>query len=342
MFINMSSSSCFCSKLLITFILLRIADTFLCTDEELTCIAMPVDYHQSRDTMDKCVDKHESCKQYVERGECNINPGWMVVNCPVGCNACKLRHASVRCQMATLNMSSTPALVPGDLNEIFHRLSNSGGSYGDVKVLSTRPWIVTVDNFLSTAETSALITSVTHWQRSTAKDVVGTHGKVVNVESHYRTSDSAWCKDSCERNPDVKNTVRKIQRLTNIPSDNYEAFQVLKYEKGQLYKIHHDSSFMQTKLVCGTRVLTVFLYLSDVEEGGETVFPLLGIEVKPKRGRALIWPGVLNEHPDMIDSRTIHEALPVVSGVKYAANTWIHMHDFKTPNKWGCTGGFEQ
>jgi hypothetical protein len=34
----------------------------------------------------------------------------------------------------------------------------------------------------------------------------------------------------------------------------------------------------------GPRILTFFLYLSDVEEGGETSFPYLDIAIKPKKG----------------------------------------------------------
>ena len=37
---------------------------------------------------------------------------------------------------------------------------------------------------------------------------------------------------------------------------------------GQKYVVHHDSSEEDNKLACGPRVLTFFLYLSDVEEGG--------------------------------------------------------------------------
>ena len=66
--------------------------------------------------------------------------------------------------------------------------------------------------------------------------------------------------------------------------------------------------------------MTVFLYLNDVEEGGGTDFPDLGITVQPKRGRALLWPSVKNEDPDEKDPRTMHQALPVKKGVKYGAN----------------------
>ena len=84
------------------------------------------------------------------------------------------------------------------------------------------------------------------------------------------------------------------------------------------------------------RILTVYLYLNDVEEGGGTNFDQLGITVMPKRGRALLWPSVISSDPNKKDGRTTHQALPVEKGVKYGANAWFHMHDFKTPNKIGC------
>lgn len=44
-----------------------------------------------------------------------------------------------------------------------------------------------------------------------------------------------------------------------------------------------------------------------MEEGGETKFNKLDLAVKPKRGRALVWPSVLNEEPDFWDDRMYHE-----------------------------------
>lgn len=57
---------------------------------------------------------------------------------------------------------------------------------------------------------------------------------------------------------------------------------------------------------------------------------------------ALLWPSTLDEDPSSIDYRTYHAALPVIKGVKYAANSWIHLYNYHVPNLWGCTGSFDE
>jgi prolyl 4-hydroxylase len=115
--------------------------------------------------------------------------------------------------------------------------------------------------------------------------------------------------------------VEKIEEVTGVPYVNYESFQILHYDVGQHYRTHHDMSERQVSLACGPRILTFFLYLSDVEEGGETSFPSLKLSVTPKKGKALLWPSTLDEDQEKKDSRTNHEAKPVISGVKYAGET---------------------
>jgi hypothetical protein len=88
--------------------------------------------------------------------------------------------------------------------------------------------------------------------------------------------------------------------------------------------------------------VVVLCCVVDVEEGGETDFPRLGIAVKPKRGRALLWPSTLNANPELQDPRTHHQAKPVIRGTKYAANSWIHLYNYAQPNLWGCTGSFDE
>lgn len=76
--------------------------------------------------------------------------------------------------------------------------------------------------------------------------------------------------------------------------------------------------------------------MSDVEGGGGTDFPDLGITVMPKRGRALLWPSVYDSDPLASDPRMRHQALPVTAGTKYASNGWIHLYNYVDPQSRGC------
>lgn len=82
---------------------------------------------------------------------------------------------------------------------------------------------------------------------------------------------NSWCDKDCLAHPQVRSVLRKIEEVTRVPSGHYETFQVLKYGTGQRYTVHHDYGRSDVGLACGPRILTFFLYLSDVEEGGETV-----------------------------------------------------------------------
>jgi hypothetical protein len=102
------------------------------------------------------------------------------------------------------------------------------------------------------------------------------------------------------------------------------------------YKTHHDyigDLSQEDEEQLGNRMLTVFIYLNEVEAGGGTAFPGLNITVTPKVGRVVIWPSVLNDDPEEIDWRTEHEALPVESGMKYGANVWFRSRPFRLQYK---------
>jgi prolyl 4-hydroxylase len=105
----------------------------------------------------------------------------------------------------------------------------------------------------------------------------------------------------------------------------------------KFYQQHHDYIIFHQQRKQGVRTLTIFLYLNDVELGGGTNFPLLNnLTVLPKKGKALVWPSVLDEDPNAKDHRTDHQALPVEKGKKYGANAWIHQRDFKEPFARAC------
>ena len=107
---------------------------------------------------------------------------------------------------------------------------------------------------------------------------------------------------------------------------------------GQYYKLHHDYLGGTQKLLAGPRALSVLLYLSDVEEGGETIFPELKLSVEPRAGRLVLWPDTLDAEPLVKDQRTRHAAAPVIRGEKYAANLWYYHRSLAQARRLGCMG----
>jgi len=308
-----------------------------------------------RANRNRCVDRYGMCAKEAANGACKDAPGWMIVHCCKSCdeelNASALLDAEVRCSREQLNMTG-PAWEPGDLDKTFEKwvtddefkqytpnvLSSPGAKFGGIN----GPWILTFDTFLTDFESDQIWKGgqLAGFDRSTDQGEVNEFGEMEQIVSTTRTSSNAWCNDKCERLPGVMSATDKIESVTGIPRKNYESYQILEYQKDQFYRMHHDSSSGKDDSASGHRILTFFLYLSDVEEGGATRFSKLNLDVKPKKGRALVWPSVTNDNPDLWDKRMYHEARDVIRGEKRAANHWIHLYDYETPNLWGCTGAF--
>ena len=70
---------------------------------------------------------------------------------------------------------------------------------------------------------------------------------------------------------------------------------------GGFIELHVDSNSRKRKnrnsfdYIQGERLMTFMVYLSDVEAGGHTVFPNLGLSVPPVRGSALFWHTINSE-----------------------------------------------
>lgn len=283
----------------------------------------------------------KGCVERKALGECEKNPGWMIVMCAKTCNRCELLDPKRRCAPETMGLPNPVpnALKPGELDEVFIDLKRL---WPTVHYLSRDPWVAYFPDFLKDSHIEALIRHTKDdMKRSTDQGEISAEGIQEKVVSTGRTSTNAWCMDECMDDPDVRSLTDQISNLTRVPWRNFESYQVLQYVKGQKYNTHHDEGPEAEDEPAGPRILTFFLYLSDVEEGGETEFDQLGLKVKPVKGAAILWPSVLSATPGKVDPRTTHAALPVIKGLKRAANTWIHLRDFHTPNLWGCTGSFE-
>ena len=102
-----------------------------------------------------------SCKSISSichpQGECDRNPGWMIINCPHSCSACHLRDPKLRCDRERLNISTEPVYKNGDMAAMFASIQERFGERYGVNVLSTDPYVVTFDNFLNDDEVQPLI-----------------------------------------------------------------------------------------------------------------------------------------------------------------------------------------
>ena len=274
----------------------------------------------------------QRCHDFAAGGECKRNPGWMHVYCAASCQACELMDPEVRCNEDRIGggYKRRAALGPGDLGALFRSLPRRFPEY-NISFLAeppNGPYIAQFDSFISDFEIEALLGHAQGLKRSTDQsEKFDSDGVQVQVTSKSRTSMNAWCLRECAEDPIVKRVSDRIQSITGIPEENYENFQILRYERGQRYNRHHDMSDRDNSMLAGPRVLTFFIYLSDVEAGGGTSFPDLEprVTMTPKKGSAILWPSVLDDHPTTRDDRTHHEALPVEAGLKFAANHWIHV-----------------
>mmetsp|Transcript_10336 Transcript_10336/g.15539 ORF Transcript_10336/g.15539 Transcript_10336/m.15539 type:complete len:504 (-) Transcript_10336:508-2019(-) len=261
----------------------------------------------------RCKNRHKECAFWSIVGECDANPAYMLTNCAPVCNTCHLLDFSVRCPT---DPNAVDAWEAGDLNKMFERIVDGEDSDKyNASVLSRPsyppgtdeenadfqigPWVVTVDDFLTDIECDTMIElgGVEGYARSEDVGKELFDGSFDSVQSSSRTSHNAWCTGPCYEDPIAKDVMAKIEKITGIPEPNSENLQLLRYHEGQFYRTHHDFIDNQEKFPAGPRLLTAFLYLNDVEEGGGTNFPRLGITVNPKRGRLLLWPSVLDSDP---------------------------------------------
>jgi prolyl 4-hydroxylase len=252
-----------------------------------------------------------------------------------------------------LDLTVPEALNPGDLDKMFERIVGdefyqqfepnilsmpNPSADQKAKDIINGPWIVELLKLLTDDECDTMIDLGAEEGYKASSDIGKKNfdGSYTNSVNSGRTSTNAWCVNTCRVHETTNRVHNKIENVTGIPQMNSEYLQLLRYEPGQFYQTHHDYIPHHVDRQMGVRTLTVFLYLNDVEEGGGTNFPHLNLVVKPKKGKAVIWPSVLDRDPNARDGRTEHGALPVIKGIKYGANAWTHQRDFKTVLAAGC------
>ncbi|PIA35871.1 hypothetical protein AQUCO_03400037v1 [Aquilegia coerulea] len=155
------------------------------------------------------------------------------------------------------------------------------------------------------------------------------------IKSDVRTSSGMFLHRDDRKSPIVQAIEKRIAVYSQIPAENGEPIQVLRYEKDQYYRPHNDyfSDTINLKRG-GQRIATMLMYLTDNVEGGETYFPMAGtgecrcgnktvkgMSVKPIKGDAvLFWSMGLDGQSD---PNSIHGGCEVLGGEKWSATKWM-------------------
>jgi len=181
------------------------------------------------------------------------------------------------------------------------------------------------------------------------------------AHTSFRTSSQAWLGNG--HDPKIRELDTRISQLTRVPPGNNEPVQLLRYDEGQYYHGHMDWTelsfyddqpdiWKKSHFGYFDRLATVFWYLNDVAEGGETFFPkhgqpicdpeskrgayqcpgtfdpdmktcdMAGLKVPPKRGSVVLWYNYLASGRG--DRNSLHAGCPVGKNLtKWSANKWV-------------------
>lgn len=140
----------------------------------------------------------------------------------------------------------------------------------------------------------------------------------------YRISKSAWLKD--RDHAVVARVSKRINQMTGLEMSTAEDLQIANYGIGGHYDPHYDFARKEeTKAFdanIGNRIATALFYLSQPEAGGATVFPELKLTLYPSKNDAVFWHNLWKSGEG--DLTTRHAACPVLAGIKWVSNKWIH------------------
>ena len=132
--------------------------------------------------------------------------------------------------------------------------------------------------------------------------------------------------------PFIARLDERLAAVMNGPAQNSEGLQVLRYGPGGQYPPHYDflvpsnPASARSLERSGQRISTLIVYLNDVIEGGETVFPEAGLSVVPRRGNGLYFEYANSRM--QVDLRSAHGGAPVVQGEKWIVTKWMRARRF--------------
>ncbi|XP_029188184.2 transmembrane prolyl 4-hydroxylase-like [Acropora millepora] len=192
--------------------------------------------------------------------------------------------------------------------------------------------------------------------------------KMTSPRHKFRFSDQVWLRQDKTADQVLRRLHERIIKLTRLPRklvQGSESMQVVRYQTSGHYHTHYDSGVDESLPCCHQfpslqppqcglcRFITILYYLNDVEQGGETAFPVAdnssikleninpdavelnlsinchssNLVLTPKKGTAIMWYNNLIDSESgllgKLDVNSVHGGCDVIKGEKWIANNWL-------------------
>ncbi len=202
----------------------------------------------------------------------------------------------------------------------------------DILFALNAPRIILFGGFLSDAECDELVRLAE--PKLTRSTVVNAATGAYDVHPDRTSRGGHFLRGENEL---IRRIETRISNLTNFPIENGEPIQILHYVPGAEYKPHFDyfdpalPGNEKVLAMGGQRVATLVMYLNEVQAGGSTVFPEVGIDVLPKKGNAVYFAYTTDDN--RLDPRSLHGGSPVQAGEKWIATKWIRQRAYGGPGQ---------
>lgn len=250
----------------------------------------------------------------------------------------------------------------------FRQATTVAGKSGipiEIETLALRPRIYRVYNYISLEDVDTFLAESKKLAMTRSTGGLRRKDTGAGDEILTRTSENAWDTTSAHAKQ-LKDLAMDFLRIPHHDGEFLDGFQVVKYQPGQSYNTHTDWFSLDSgrgwnwdpATGGSNRWATLFLYLSNVTLGGETMFPLAGdmpptdnatqeeiealknklfkpgawehgivdecrkkFRVVPQVGEAILF--YHQSSTGKLDELAKHAACPVLIGDKMGANLWV-------------------
>ena len=206
---------------------------------------------------------------------------------------------------------------------LYYNNNNNNNNININKIINNDYIIIEINNFLTDEECNQMINEANK-QQLQLSTVISDNNNTDTYDNNSRNSYTTWFnKHKNEIDLKISNLATY---LTNRPSTNFENLQVVYYPIGGFFSPHYDATPLTSDSNTKFREYTLLIYLNDVEEGGETYFPIIDLNVKPEKGKAILFR-TINDNKEIIEE-SLHTGKPVIKGEKWVCNKWIHFQPY--------------